>query len=65
MRSVILPEPAAADGGIGMSWNRDGSAHELNGTAGAFLILPQHRPSCAQEIGTISLRPRYLLQRIP
>lgn len=28
------------DGGIGMSWNRDGSAHELNGTAGAFLILP-------------------------
>ena len=28
------------DGGIGMSWNRDGSPHELKGTAGAFLILP-------------------------
>lgn len=28
------------DGGIGMSWNRDGSPHELKGTAGVFLILP-------------------------
>ena len=23
-----------------MSWNRDGSVHTLEGTAGAFLILP-------------------------
>ena len=28
------------DGGIAMSWNRDGSVHTLEGTAGAFLILP-------------------------
>ena len=28
------------DGGIAMSWNRDGSIHTLEGTAGAFLILP-------------------------
>ena len=27
-------------GQIGMSWNRDGSLHELQGTAGAFLVLP-------------------------
>ena len=28
------------DGRIGMSWNHDGSARELLGSAGAFLILP-------------------------
>lgn len=28
------------DGGMGMSWNQDGTPHELKGTAGAFLILP-------------------------
>ncbi|WP_230398101.1 hypothetical protein [Novisyntrophococcus fermenticellae] len=28
------------DGGIGMSWNYDGTLHEFEGTAGAFLILP-------------------------
>lgn len=28
------------DGGIGFTWNRDGSVQELRGTAGAFLILP-------------------------
>ncbi|MDR1970502.1 MAG: hypothetical protein LBQ46_01130 [Treponema sp.] len=28
------------DGGIGMKWNQDGSALELRGTAGGFLILP-------------------------
>ena len=28
------------DGRIGMSWNHDGTARELKGSAGAFLILP-------------------------
>lgn len=28
------------DGGIGMSWNPDGTVQELRGTAGAFLVLP-------------------------
>ena len=36
----FIRERQLPDGKVGMSWNRDGSLHESEGSAGAFLVLP-------------------------